>query len=150
MEHELSKVDRAIIEHIDRARAANHSVTARQLGAELKLHNSYISRRLHALRELGLVDFNEKVPGAIWVAGTIEVRMDSDGNLVPLTAHHITDPDGTRPSSVGSTRPIRLGVHTEKLEATSEVERAQAIKDRRLEALAKARAAKAAKKAASS
>jgi hypothetical protein len=142
MEHELTKVDRQILEHIDAARAVNHAVTARQLGSELKLHNSYISRRLHTLRELGYVDFNEKVPGAIWVAGTIEARHNIDGVLVPVPLLPTT---ATAPA-----REIRLGVHSEKMQpaAPVEVDPAEALKAQRRESLAKARAAKAAKKTA--
>lgn len=143
MEHELTKVDRQILEHVDRARAVNHSVTARQLGSELKLHNSYISRRLHYLRKLGLVDFNEKVPGAIWVAGTIEVRMNADGILAPLASFH------GEAEPTAAPRAIRLGVHPEKMQPTPPlIDPAEAIKEQRRASLAKAREAKAAKKTA--
>lgn len=172
MDIELSKLDRQIIEHIDRVRAVNHSVTARQLGADLRIHNSHISRRLRDLRERGYVDFNEKMPGAIWVTGTIEARINDEGQLVPI------EPIEGNTSSVEATRPIQLGVHADKMTeptpwpaplqqpgvVTSEppvmavaevivpsdadVAKVAAIKAQRVDSLAKARAAKAAKKTA--
>jgi len=172
MDIELSKLDRQIIELIDEVRAVNHSVTARHLAAQLRIHNSHISRRLRDLRERGYVDFNEKMPGAIWVTGTIDARINDEGQLVPIASIVANT------SSVGATRPIQLGVHVGKMKqpttwpapsqqpgvATSEppvvavadvivpsdadVAKVAAIKAQRLDSLAKARAAKVAKKTA--
>lgn len=91
---DLSPLDQRIVELIRSERATYRSCSARSIARQLRMNNVYISKRLAALKTLGIVDYHERVPGSIHLVGTVEVE---ESALRPIT------PDATGATAPGET-----------------------------------------------
>lgn len=115
---EVKGIDDAILRAIDTVRTQYGACTAREISRIVRLHNTYISKRLHELKLQGLVEFNH-VPGSIRRTNTVETNQHTVDELVTVETGAEMTPAQIRMMKAREAKKQRAAERQAALEAAS-------------------------------
>lgn len=115
---EVKGIDDAILRAIDEVRAEFGACTAREISRIVRVHNTYVSRRLHDLKQRGLVTFNH-VPGSIRRTNTVELNEHTVDEVVRVEAGAELTPTQIRMMKAREAKKQQAAARQAALEATS-------------------------------